>query len=136
VVLIAVVPYALRGPWALVENVVAFPLGLAHVASPAASPLPGHLLATLWPEARRLVPPIIFLVGGVLLWRYVRRHHPSTYSDVLRIVAVILLVFTCAASATCFGYLIYPLNFWLWAALFEDRSEEALDTGRALVVAH
>ena len=51
-----VVPFALRGPWAFFDNVVLFPLGLSGVSSPAASPLPGHLLVTAFPFLHRALP--------------------------------------------------------------------------------
>ncbi len=42
----AFAPAALGKPAALLQNTVLFPLGLTRAKSPAASPLPGHLLAT------------------------------------------------------------------------------------------
>ena len=44
-----VFPVALHNPSAFIDNVVRFPLGLAGVASPAASALPGHILVSLVP---------------------------------------------------------------------------------------
>src|ERR1700722_8801415 len=43
----ALAPAALRHPASILQNTVAYPLGLTSAKSPAASPLPGHLLATL-----------------------------------------------------------------------------------------
>ena len=51
-----VVPFALRGPWAFFDNVVLFPLGLSGVTSPAASPLPGHLIVSAFPFLHRALP--------------------------------------------------------------------------------
>ena len=62
-----VVPFALRGPWAFFDNVVLFPLGLSGVNSPAASPLPGHLIVTAFPFLHRALPLAVGLVGGALL---------------------------------------------------------------------
>ena len=62
-----VVPFALRGPWAFFDNVVLFPLGLSGVSSPAASPLPGHLLVTAFPFLHRALPLVVGIVGGALL---------------------------------------------------------------------
>ena len=49
IVIVTTVPFAVRAPWAFMSNVFAFPLGLAGVASPAASALPGHILTTWMP---------------------------------------------------------------------------------------
>ena len=43
----ALAPAALRHPASILQNTVAYPLGLTSAKSPAQSPLPGHLLATL-----------------------------------------------------------------------------------------
>ncbi|NEB20830.1 hypothetical protein G3I46_30770, partial [Streptomyces coelicoflavus] len=40
-----VLPFALTDPTGFFRNAVAFPFGLTATASPAGSPLPGHLLA-------------------------------------------------------------------------------------------
>ena len=42
----ALAPAALLDPYAFLQNTVLFPLGLSAHKTPAASPLPGHLLAT------------------------------------------------------------------------------------------
>ena len=65
-----VIPFALSGPWAFFDNVVLFPLGLSGVNSPAASPLPGHLLVTAFPFLHRVLPLAVGLVGGSLLAWY------------------------------------------------------------------
>ena len=41
----ALAPAALTNPYAFMQNIVLFPLGLTKHKTPAASPLPGHLLA-------------------------------------------------------------------------------------------
>ncbi len=52
IVTVTVLPFVFKAPWAFFSNVFAFPLGLAHVTSPAASALPGHELTTWIPLAR------------------------------------------------------------------------------------
>ncbi len=49
----AVLPTAAENLSAFIENVVRFPLGLAGVQSPAASPLIGHLVVSLFPGIHR-----------------------------------------------------------------------------------
>ncbi len=110
-----VLPFAWRAPHAFVANVFAFPLGLTSVTSPAASALPGHILTTLWPPIGHVLAPVTFLVGGYFVVRYVRRHWPLDLSRMLALLAVVFATMICVASATRVGYLIYPLNFALWA---------------------
>jgi len=114
---VTVLPFALSSPFAFVSNVVAFPLGLAHVASPAASPLPGHLLTDWWAPLGHLLTPLTFLVGGYFASRYARRNWPLSLSQLLGVMSVFSAVLICAASATRVGYVIYPLNFALWACV-------------------
>jgi hypothetical protein len=122
---VTILPFALSSPFAFLSNVIAFPLGLAHVPSPAASPLPGHLLTDVWAPAGHLLTPLTLLVGGYYVTRYVRRHWPLTLSRLLAIMAVFSTVLICVASATRVGYVIYPLNFALWSLVCMDVSVPA-----------
>jgi hypothetical protein len=115
-----VVPFALRGPWAFFDNVVLFPLGLSGVTSPAASPLPGHLIVTAFPFLHRALPLAVGLVGGALLALYLYRRPPQTATQVCNVGGVVMAVITLLAPATRIGYLLYPINFFVWAYLFND----------------
>ena len=130
IVLVTVVPFALRAPHAFVANVFAFPLGLAGVTSPAASALPGHIVATWWPIMGHVLTPAALLVGGYFAARYVQRHWPLTLSRLLGLLSLAFFTMMCVASATRVGYVIYPLNFALWASVLSERpvvaNEEAL----------
>lgn len=117
IVLVTVVPFALRAPQAFVANVFAFPLGLAGVSSPAASALPGHVLTTWMPFLGHVLTPVTLLVGGYFGARYLQRHWPLTLSQLLGMLGVAFAVMICVASATRIGYVIYPLNFALWASV-------------------
>jgi hypothetical protein len=101
-------------------NVFAFPLGLAGVASPAASALPGHVLTTWVPALGHVLAPVALLVGGYFVTKYSRAHWPLTLSKLLGILCVVFTVMMCVASATRAGYVIYPLNFALWAVVTRD----------------
>ena len=57
-------PFALRGPFALIDDVVLFPLGLSAIPSTAASALPGHVLVTAFPSLSRALPLSVGLVLG------------------------------------------------------------------------
>jgi Glycosyltransferase family 87 len=115
-----VVPYALRGPWAFFDNVILFPLGLSGVNSPAASPLPGHLIVSAFPFLHRALPLAVGLLGGVILAWYLYRRPPQTVSQVCKVGGVVMGVITLLAPATRIGYLLYPINFLVWSYLFAD----------------
>jgi hypothetical protein len=109
----------LTSPAAFLENVVRFPLGLAAVKSPAASPLLGQVLVTLFPGHRRLVTGVLVLVALGLVAYGLRRWTPRTPAAVVRFTAWAMLLATLLAPATRFGYLIYPANLFVWAYLLE-----------------
>jgi hypothetical protein len=112
---VTIAPFVLAGPHGFVANVIEFPLGLAGVSSWAASPLPGHLLTNWQPWLSHVIMPAVFLIGSVVLWRFLRPRWPLSPPLALRTMAVAMTVVICAATATRIGYLIYPLNFMLWA---------------------
>ncbi len=122
---VTVLPFAVSSPFAFMSNVVAFPLGLAHVASPAASPLPGYLLTHLWAPIGHLLTPLTLLVGGYFATRFARRHWPLNLSQLLAIMAIFSMALICVASATRVGYVIYPLNFALWSRVVANVPEPA-----------
>ncbi len=114
------------GPGAFFENVVRFPLGLAHVKSPAASPLFGEVLTTLFPGDRRAVTGLLGLVGLGLVAIYLARRCPRSPAEVCRATALILFLATVLAPATRFGYLIYPVNFVVWGYFLDGLSPVGL----------
>lgn len=124
IVVVTVLPFAVKAPHAFVVNVFGFPLGLAGVTSPAASALPGHILTTLWPPIGHVLAPLTLLVGGFYAVRYARRHWPLDLSRLLAMLAVAYAVLICVASATRVGYVIYPLNFALWSSVCATRRVE------------
>jgi hypothetical protein len=85
------------------------------VQSPAASNLPGHLLTDWQPWLSHVIMPVVFVVGAWAIWHYVRPRWPISPTTSLRLLALAMTVIVCAATATRVGYLIYPLNFLLWA---------------------
>jgi uncharacterized membrane protein len=124
-----VVPFALRGPWAFFDNVVLFPLGLSGVSSPAASPLPGHIIVAAFPFLHRALPLAVGLVGGALLALYLYRRPPQTAAQACNVGGVVMAVITLLAPATRIGYLLYPINFFVWGYLFSGApGQEELDT--------
>ena len=120
IVLVTVTPFAWHAPWAFMSNVFEFPLGLAGVASPAASALPGHILTTWWPPLGHVLAPLTLLIGGYFVAKHVRAAWPMTLPKILRLLSISFAVMICVASATRVGYLIYPLNFALWSWALQD----------------
>ncbi len=121
----AVLPTATENMSAFIENVVRFPLGLAGVSSPAASPLIGHLVVSLFPGIHRLFTVAVAVVGlGVLGYVLVKRR-PKSPAALARLVGWIMTVAILLAPATRVGYLLYPVDFFVWAWLL--RSEDTVD---------
>jgi hypothetical protein len=108
-------PWVITGPAALVRNTVLFPLGLSGVRSPAASPLPGHLLAGAGHPGHVLAIALLagagLAVAGSLLLR-----PPATLAAACRVLAIGLTLMFALAPASRWGYFVYPAGLlgWLW----------------------
>jgi hypothetical protein len=99
---------------------VLFPLGLSAIPSTAASALPGHLLVTTFPWLSRVLPISVGIVLGAFLARHLYKHTPKTVSEVCNIAAVVLSVLILLAPNPRVGYLLYPINFFVWAYLLKE----------------
>ena len=132
-----VAPFVFRNSQAFVENVILFPLGLAGVASPAASALPGHILISMFPSLHRILPVTVGVAGGCVLAVRLLRHRPSNAAQVASLAGWVMLVAFLLAPATRVGYLLYPLNFFVWARLLREPepAEGSLLDDRAMAVA-
>lgn len=108
-------------PRAFIVNVVEFPLGLAKVKSPAASPFLGEALTSLIPGERHLITGLLLLVGVVIVAAVIYRWPPRTPTSAVLLTAFALLLATVLSPATRFGYLIYPTNLLVWAIMLETR---------------
>jgi uncharacterized membrane protein len=124
-------PFALRGPIALVDDVLLFPLGLSAIPSTAASALPGHELVHAFPVLSRVLPLSVGLVLTAILAWYLYKRTPSTVSQVCNIAGVVMGALILLAPNPRVGYLLYPINFFVWAYLLAPRAEdvELLPTG-------
>ncbi|MEV0715705.1 glycosyltransferase 87 family protein [Asanoa sp. NPDC050611] len=112
---LAVVPPLMRDPGALVDNVIGFPLGHGVVTSPAASPFPGHLIASGLPGGRLIAAGLLGLAGVVIAVWLVRRP-PRTAAAAALFSGYGLLAAILLMPATRFGYLLYPVALLAWAA--------------------
>jgi hypothetical protein len=120
----ALAPAALVSPAAILRNTVAYPLGLTAARSPAQSPLPGHLLATLGPAGHTAA--IALLAGaGLALAVSLIIAPPATPAQAARRIALGLTALFALSPATRFGYFTYPLALYGWAALSGDHTGSA-----------
>lgn len=113
VVLVCAGPFLARYPKALIENTVEFPLGLAHVVSAAASPLPGHLIAQTGRAGHALVIAALVLAGLVVAVSLVTRP-PRTVPRAMGLLAGAMTLMFMLAPSTRYGYFIYPLTLVIW----------------------
>ena len=107
----------------MVENVLAFPFGRGLVTSPAASPLPGHLLATALPAARTLCTLLLAAgAAGIAVWLVRAPARTAAAGRAGRgfgLLAAMLLL-----PATRFGYLLYPAVLLVWVPSFSLSSSQ------------
>jgi hypothetical protein len=128
---VAIVPVLLIQPADLVENTIAFPLGLTRAHSPAASPLPGHLIAATGPAghltAITLLAVTMTLLGGLLVAR-----PPRTAAGAAGYLALALTTLFTLAPATRWGYFTYPagIGCWLWLSGLRKPVLARAGTGR------
>jgi uncharacterized membrane protein len=116
----SILPFLLRGPFALIDDVVLFPLGLSAIPTTAASALPGHVIVSAFPSLHRALPLSVALVLGVLLAHHLYRHTPRTAAQVCMTAGVVMSALILLAPNPRVGYLLYPVNFFVWAYLLKE----------------
>jgi hypothetical protein len=116
----AVLPFVLADPHGFYRNVAAFPLGLTATASPAASPLPGHLLAAHVPGGT-VIASALLSAAALLIALSLAVRPPGTVRDAAGRLALGLAVATALMPATRFGYLVCPLVLGALAHRSADR---------------
>ncbi|TDV36074.1 glycosyltransferase 87 family protein [Actinophytocola oryzae] len=105
---VLVLPVLLEDPAAFVEHVILYPAGLGEAGSPAASPLPGHLIAQLGPVGHAVSLALLAAAAcAITVWLVVRP--PRDPADVMLRTATGLGTAIVLAPATRWGYLVYPL---------------------------
>ena len=112
----ALAPAGILHPAAIVANTVAYPLGLTAARSPAASPLPGHLLASLGPAGHAAAIALLLLAGAALVASLIIAP-PRTPAEAAKRIALGLTALFALSPATRFGYFCYPLALYGWVAL-------------------
>jgi hypothetical protein len=113
-------------PGAMVVNTIAFPLGLAKVASPAASALPGHLIAATGSAGRWAAISLVVAAGlAVAIWLLIRPP-ADVHAAGWRLVTGLTLLFLLAPASRA-GYFIYPLGLSAWLLLARPPRTRAAD---------
>jgi hypothetical protein len=113
VVAAVVGPVAALGPRSLVQNTIAFPLGLASIKSQAVSPLPGRLLAETGPTGHLVAVALLALAGLAVLASLVIRPPRTVPAAIWRLIIALTAMFV-LAPATRFGYFVYPVGLLVW----------------------
>ncbi|MEU7261674.1 glycosyltransferase 87 family protein [Streptomyces rimosus] len=117
---VAVLPFALAGPAGFYRSVIAFPLGLTDIASPAASPLPGLLLATYVPGGK-VIALALLAVSALLIAVSLMVRPPVTARAAAVRLALGLGLAMALMPSTRFGYLVYPLTLGALAYRMQQR---------------
>ena len=116
VLAVVVGPFLLLQPRDLIANTVDFPLGLTSAHSPAASPLPGHLIAATG-QAGRLAVIALMAAGAAAVAVLLVRRPPRTAAAAAAYLALVLTILFTLAPATRWGYFVYPLAIACWISL-------------------
>jgi len=112
----ALAPTALSNPVAFVQNTVLFPLGLTRHKTPAASPLPGHLLAMTGMAGHWTAVGLLIASGLGFAVSLVVRPPADARASALRLALGLAVMFT-LAPATRWGYFVYPIGLLGWMVL-------------------
>ena len=103
-------------PAAAVVNTVLYPLGLTKAASPAASRLPGHMLASAGPWGHWTALALMALAGAGIAVSLIIRTPRDANGAGWRLVLGLALLFV-LAPASRVGYFVYPLGLAAWLLL-------------------
>jgi hypothetical protein len=112
----AFAPALLTRPGTLVQNVILFPLGLTRHKTPAASPLPGHVLAGLGSAGHTADIGVLIAAGLAVAAWLVLRPPASVAAAAVRLAIGLTLLFG-LAPASRFGYFAYPIALLGWLVL-------------------
>jgi Glycosyltransferase family 87 len=109
-------PVLLAQPASVVSNTILFPLGLTKIKSPAASVLPGHLIAAAWSWGHWVAISLVLLAGLAVAVSLITRPPRDAQEAGRRLVIGLTLMFA-LAPASRFGYIVYPLGLACWLLL-------------------
>jgi hypothetical protein len=103
-------------PRAFTDNIIAYPLGLTRRLTPAASPLPGHLLASTGNAGHLAAIGLLLLAGAGVAVSLALRPPRDVRAAAIRLAVGLTLLFTLGPAAR-FGYFAYPAALLAWLAL-------------------
>ena len=125
---VALAPAALVDPYAFLQNTVLFPLGLTSHKTPAASPLPGHLLAMTGMAGHWAAVGLLIAAGLGFAVSLIARPPAGPRAAAWRLALGLTLMFT-LAPATRWGYFVYPIGLIGWMFLSRPPSPDTADKG-------
>jgi hypothetical protein len=114
--LVADGPTVAAHPAAALANTVLYPLGLANVTSPAASVLPGHILAAAGTWGHWTALALMVLAGAGVGISLIVRPPKDAHGAGWRLALGMALLFV-LAPASRVGYFVYPLGLAAWLLL-------------------
>lgn len=124
VLAVVMAPEGLASPYAFLQNTVLFPLGLTKHKTPAASPLPGHLLADTSMAGHWAAVGLLVAVGlAFVAWLIVRPPRDAR-AAAWRLAIGLTAMFT-LAPATRWGYFVYPIALIGWLLLTRPPTADA-----------
>jgi small-conductance mechanosensitive channel len=119
------IPFLAWSPGDFVEDVIKFPLGLGTQRSAAETPTLGSVLIRLLPSWRApLTVGLVCLVLAVFVFVLVR-WPPTTASPAARDAGIVFLTAILLAPSARFGYVVYPINLFVWAWVLREAKASA-----------
>jgi Glycosyltransferase family 87 len=109
-------PEGLASPYSFLQNTVLFPLGLTKHKTPAASPLPGHLLADTGMAGHWAAVGLLVAAGVAFVVWLIARPPRDARAAAWRLAIGLTAMFT-LAPATRWGYFVYPIALVGWLLL-------------------
>jgi hypothetical protein len=109
-------PVVAASPAATVTNTILYPLGLTKVVSPAASVLPGHILAGTGTWGHLAALALMAAAGAGVAASLIIRPPKDAKAAGWRLVLGLTLLFG-LAPASRVGYFVYPLGLAAWLLL-------------------
>ncbi|MGH7732843.1 MAG: glycosyltransferase 87 family protein [Gemmatimonadales bacterium] len=131
---VALAPTALADPYAFLQNTVLFPLGLTRHKTPAASPLPGHLLAMTGMAGHWVAVGLLIAAGLGFAVSLIVRPPADARAVAWRLALGLAMMFT-LAPATRWGYFVYPIGLVGWMLLTQTPSPGTQDTNGTIPIA-
>ena len=125
----ALAPTALADPYAFLQNTVLFPLGLTQHKTPAASPLPGHLLAMTGMAGHWAAVGLLLAAGLGFATSLIVRPPLDAPAVAWRLALGLAVMFT-LAPATRWGYFVYPIGLVGWLVLTRPASAAVAGPGQ------